>query len=185
MYRWESKQCILRSVYSISHVTAVTPYTSLGATDRGQLIASRFFPKKLNNAQRSYSTYDRELLAIYEAIKHFRHSLEGRIFVVQTDHKPLVYAFRQRAEKASPRQLRHLDFIGQFTTEIEHISGEDNVVADTLSRIEKVCTPTVIKPEELAEKQERRDPQLRGVRAANTTGLKLKKLTPSHAETAV
>ncbi|KAJ3617652.1 hypothetical protein MTP99_006752 [Tenebrio molitor] len=93
---------------------------------------------------------------------------------------------RERGKQASPRQLRHLDFIGQFTTEIEHISGEDNGVADTLSRIDEVCTPTIIEPEELAEKQERRDPQLRDVLAANTTGLKLKKLTtPSHAETAV
>ena len=37
-------------------------------------------------AQQKYSAYDRELLAIYTAIKHFRHALEGRNFVIYTDH---------------------------------------------------------------------------------------------------
>jgi hypothetical protein len=32
-----------------------------------------FFSKKMSGAQQKYSAYDRELLAIYEAVKHFRH----------------------------------------------------------------------------------------------------------------
>lgn len=43
--------------------------------------------------------------------------------------------FRSKIRKASPRQLRHLDFIGQFTTDLRHIAGDENIVADTLSRI--------------------------------------------------
>jgi hypothetical protein len=104
--------------------------------------------------------------------------------VVQTDHKPLIYAFHQRSDKASPRQLRHLDFIGPFTTAIEYISGENNVVADTLSRIDEVYTPSIIEPDELVEQQES-DPQLKELLSTNTTGLKLKRITPSHTETAV
>jgi hypothetical protein len=45
-----------------------------------------FFSKKLNPAQQKYSAYDRELLAVYEAMKHFRHMLEARHFIF-TDHK--------------------------------------------------------------------------------------------------
>ena len=97
-----------------------------------------FFSKKLDNTQKNYSTYDRELLGIYLAVKHFRYMLEGRQFLIRTDHKPLVYAFQQKLDKASPRQIRQLDFIAQFSTNIEHISGKDNVVADPLSRIEAV-----------------------------------------------
>jgi hypothetical protein len=37
-----------------------------------------FFSKKFNPAQQKYSSYDRELLAIYDAVKHFRQMLEGR-----------------------------------------------------------------------------------------------------------
>ncbi|GBP76783.1 Transposon Tf2-6 polyprotein [Eumeta japonica] len=64
--------------------------------------------------------------------------LEARDFVIYTDHKPLCHAFKTRKDKCSPRQYRHLDFISQFSTDIRHISGRDNVVADTLSRIEQL-----------------------------------------------
>jgi cleavage and polyadenylation specificity factor subunit 1 len=43
----------------------------------------------LNTAQQKYSAYDRELLAIYEAVKHFRHMLEAREFIVFTSLKYL------------------------------------------------------------------------------------------------
>lgn len=49
-----------------------------------------FFSKKFTEAQKKYSTYDRELAAIYQAVKYFRHQIEGRIFYILTDHKPLV-----------------------------------------------------------------------------------------------
>jgi len=54
-----------------------------------------FLNKKLNQAQRKYSPYDRELLTIYTVIKHFRHMLEGRQFAVYTNHKPLIYVFNK------------------------------------------------------------------------------------------
>ncbi|XP_032689768.1 uncharacterized protein LOC116853023 [Odontomachus brunneus] len=97
-----------------------------------------FFSKKLNPAQTKYSPYDRELLAIYVAVKYYRHMLEGRIFTIYTDHKPIVYAFQQNPLHSSPRQVRHLAYIGQFSTDIRHISGKENVVADTLSRVESI-----------------------------------------------
>ncbi|CAK1579001.1 unnamed protein product [Parnassius mnemosyne] len=100
-----------------------------------------FFSKKLKPAQQKYSPYDRELLAIYESVKYFRHMLEARHFTVFTDHKPICYAFHIRKDKCSPRQYRHLDFISQFTTDIQHISGKDNIVADTLSRVEELAQP--------------------------------------------
>lgn len=100
-----------------------------------------FFSKKFNPSQQKWSIYDRELYAIYEAIKYFRPMLEARHFTIFTDHKPITYAFFQRNDKCSPRQFRHLDFISQFTTDIRHVSGKDNVVADSLSRIDSVSTP--------------------------------------------
>jgi cleavage and polyadenylation specificity factor subunit 1 len=110
-----------------------------------------FFSKKMSPAQQKYSAYDRELLAIYEAVKYFRHMVEARHFVIFTDHKPLTYAFGQKHDKCSPRQFNHLDFISQFTTDIRHISGQHNVVADALSRVEVVCA--IVSPETLAEAQ--------------------------------
>ena len=74
-----------------------------------------YFPRKLHPAETKYSTFDRELLAIYLANKHFRHFLESRIFYLITDHKPLTFVFSTQTKQHSPRQIRHLDFISQFT----------------------------------------------------------------------
>lgn len=106
--------------------------------NNGKLEPLGFFSKKLTNAETKYSTYDRELLAIYRSIRYFKHMLEARQFTVLTDHKPICYAFQQNSDKASPRQLRHLDFIGQFTTDIQHVKGIENVVPDFLSRIHTI-----------------------------------------------
>jgi hypothetical protein len=54
-----------------------------------------FFSKKLDVTQEKYSAFDRELLACYLGIRHFRHLLEGRHFVLYTDHKPLTYALHR------------------------------------------------------------------------------------------
>lgn len=93
-----------------------------------------FFSKKLNKAHRNYSTYDRELLATYEAIKHTRDFTQGRQLIVRTDHKPLSFAFQQKLDKASPRQIRQLDFISQVTTDIVYFRGQENIATDALSR---------------------------------------------------
>ena len=132
-----------------------------------------FFSRKLSPSQQKYSPYDRELLAIYEAIKYFRHMLEARHFDIYTDHKPLIYAFETRRDKCSPRQYRYLDFISQFTTSIHHISGRDNVVADALSRIEEITTPFDF---EALTRTQRTDSELQQLLRDGST-LNLQKLT--------
>nr|VZI05960.1 unnamed protein product [Spirometra erinaceieuropaei] len=86
------------------------------------------------SSETRYSTFGRELLAIYLAVKHFRHFLERRDFTVFTDHKPLTFALRSHSDKYNPREIAHLDYISQFTTDIRHIDGTKNEVADMLSR---------------------------------------------------
>lgn len=77
---------------------------------------------------------------MFQGVRHFRYMLEGRSCHIVTDHMPLTFAFKQRMEKAAPRQARQLDFVSQFTTDIRHIAGEANITADLLSRIETVTT---------------------------------------------
>lgn len=43
--------------------------------------------KKNDMSQKKYSHYDRELLAIYEGIRHFKYMIEAQIFAVYTDHR--------------------------------------------------------------------------------------------------
>ena len=93
-----------------------------------------FFSKQLRNAEQKWSAFDRELLALHLSIRHFRYFVEGRDFVAFTDHKPLTFAFSKVSEPWSPRQQRQLACISEYTTDVRHISGRDNYVADALSR---------------------------------------------------
>jgi cleavage and polyadenylation specificity factor subunit 1 len=93
-----------------------------------------FFSRKLSAAEKNYSTFDRELLAAHAAVKHFRFFLEGREFILFTDHKPLVAAMKRVSPPTSARQQRQLAFLSEFAARFQHTAGTDNVVADTLSR---------------------------------------------------
>ena len=93
-----------------------------------------YFSKKLQPSETKYSAFDRELLALYLGIKHFRIFLEGRQFTAFTDHKPLTFCMSKSSDTWTSRQQRHLSYISEFTTDIQHIQGKDNFVADSLSR---------------------------------------------------
>ncbi|GFT56041.1 retrovirus-related Pol polyprotein from transposon 17.6 [Trichonephila clavipes] len=141
------------------------------------------FSRKLTSSEKSYSAYDRELLAIYSTIRHFRYMLEARDFTVFTDHKPLTYAFRQKSDKYSPRQIRQLDFISQFTTNIVHIPGSDNIAADVLSRVSAITFPSQIDYDCIAETQQT-DQELHTLIASGTS-LELKKVTFPNSSTEI
>ncbi|UYV61625.1 K02A2.6-like [Cordylochernes scorpioides] len=93
------------------------------------------------------------------------HLLEAREFTILTDHRPLIYAFKQKNEKASPRQLRHLQYISQFSNDIKYIKGTDNIVADALSRVDAITT---IDYEEIA-KEQTGDSELQNLISKNTS----------------
>jgi hypothetical protein len=93
-----------------------------------------FFSAKLSPAEKKYSAFDRELLAAYLAVRHFRFLLEAKEFFILTDHKPLTYALHRVSEPWSARQQRHLSYLAEFTADVRHVAGKDNVVADALSR---------------------------------------------------
>lgn len=101
---------------------------------RGRWCPLAFFSRRLQPAEKKYSAFDKELLALHAAVRHFRYFLEGRVFTAYTDHKPLTQAMSKASEPWSARQQRHLAYISEFTTDVRHIAGRDNPVADALSR---------------------------------------------------
>lgn len=98
-----------------------------------------FYSEKFSDSQKSYSTFGRELTAMKMAVKYFRYFLEGRQFVIFTDHKPLTYAMTTNSSSRLPHEERYLKYISQFTTDIRHINGSENTVADALSRVDALA----------------------------------------------
>ena len=99
----------------------------------GHLQPLGFFSQRTTSAESHYSAYDLELLAVYSTILKFRHVLEGRKFAIYTDQKPLTSAFFKARDPVSNRQRQQLSFISEFATDIAHVPGLENAVADALS----------------------------------------------------
>ena len=120
----------------------------------GTSVPLTFFSQKLRPPELKYSTFDRELLALYLSIRHFRYFLEGRQFTVFTDHKPLTHCMSKVSDPWSNRQQRQLSYISEFTTDIQHVKGDNNTVADALSRATVSDVSLGINFQEMAKDQQ-------------------------------
>lgn len=116
------------------------PQSEIGAVlqqlSNGTWHPTAFFSMKLKPTECRNSTLGHELLAVYSSVRNFRHFLEGAEFFILTDHTPLTYALRSMRSDGgthTARELQQLAYISEFTTDIRHIKGRDNVIADALS----------------------------------------------------
>ncbi|GJR26974.1 putative nucleotidyltransferase, ribonuclease H [Tanacetum coccineum] len=106
--------------------------TCIGAvpSQSGRPVA--YFSAKLSSAKLRFTTYDIGFYAIVQGIKHWRHYLFQREFVLYTDHDSLKHLGSQ--DKISPRHASWISNLQQFTFVIKHKAGVSNHVADALSR---------------------------------------------------
>lgn len=91
-----------------------------------------FFSEKLSGPTGRYSTYDVEFYAIVRAVRHWRHYLFHREFVLYSDHETLRHLATQ--DNLSARHASWTAYLQQFTFVLKHRSGTSNRVADALSR---------------------------------------------------
>ena len=89
--------------------------------------------KTLNEAQRNYTTTEKELLAVVFALDKFRAYLVGSSIVVFTDHSALKYLLTKQDAKA--RLIRWILLLQEFNLQIWDKKRVENVVADHLSRL--------------------------------------------------
>ena len=120
--------------YSLSFQVEVVTDASLYGTgavllQQGRPIA--FTSKKFSGAETRYTTGEQELLAVLHALKEWRCYLEGRPFMLKTDHKPLT--FLQGVPTLNRRQARWMEYLARFNFDWEYLSGKLNI-ADALSR---------------------------------------------------
>jgi hypothetical protein len=71
-----------------------------------------FYSGKLNDAKRRYSIYDLELYAVVQTLKHWRHYLIHREFVMFSDHDSLRHLNSQK--KINAHHARWIDFLQQY-----------------------------------------------------------------------
>ncbi len=89
-----------------------------------------YYSKKLNNAQKNYSTMDKELLSIVMTLKEFRSMLLGAVINIHTYHKNIL-----GIGDSSQRRLQWISYVDEYAPTLHYIKGPQNVIANTFSRM--------------------------------------------------
>jgi len=105
--------------------------------------------RKLRDAERLYSTYDKEMIAIMHVLPKFRQYLVGGKFVVRNDHNNLKYFLEQK--DLNERQQKWESKIQANDFDIEYVKGKKNVVVNALFRRPTLCSMTEISAHLLVE----------------------------------
>ena len=99
--------------------------------ENGKQYPVAFISKNLSGSQLNWSTPEKEAFGIFYAIQKLEHLLRDVHFILKTDHKNLTYINFGNSAKIMRWKL----MIQEYDFDIEHVAGEDNVVADAFSRL--------------------------------------------------
>ncbi|GJX45430.1 putative reverse transcriptase domain-containing protein [Tanacetum coccineum] len=108
----------------------------LGAVLMQRMRVMAYASRQLKIHEKNYTTHDLELGAVVFALKIWRHYLYGTKCVVFTDHKSLQHILDQK--DLNMRQRRWIELLSDYDCEIRYHPGKANVVADALSRKERI-----------------------------------------------
>ncbi|MCP4344094.1 MAG: hypothetical protein GY795_01035, partial [Desulfobacterales bacterium] len=124
------------------HLTTDASLVGLGAVlsienAEGKLRPVCFASKIMTDAERNYSTPEQEALAAVWAMEKFNKYLFGQKFTLHSDQSSLQQLMKSYRSKAvtSRRIQRWVDRLQHYDYEVKYIKGQDNVVADFLSRV--------------------------------------------------
>lgn len=156
---YEEKECFinLKNILSSNDILTYPDFTkffiittdasnfAIGAVlSQGELGRDRpihFASRTLNRAEENYSATEKEMLAIFWALKVFRNYIYGQHVKIVTDHQPLTFSLSPRNINAKLKNWK--SYLEEHDHEVLHKPGRSNVVADALSRIQiHSLTPT-------------------------------------------
>jgi hypothetical protein len=105
----------------------------------GVHIPVAFASVAFNDVQCRWSTYEQEAFAVYFSITKFEHHLKGAHFTVETDHRNLKFI----SSSTTPKVVRWRMVLAEYDFDIQHLPGDDNLVADALSRVPLRTDPII------------------------------------------
>ncbi|CAA9317827.1 hypothetical protein AVDCRST_MAG94-1309 [uncultured Leptolyngbya sp.] len=92
-----------------------------------------YYSRKMSPAEQNYDIHDKELLAIVNALEHWRVYAESSSdLTIYTDHKNLTTF--TTTKKLNRRQVRWAETLGEYKFKILYTPGKENGRADALSR---------------------------------------------------
>ena len=86
----------------------------------------------MTKSERNYCVTRKELLAVVEFVRQFRHYLLGPKFCIRTDHAPLHSVLKTKETEA--QLARWIEFLSPFEYEIEYREGQRHHNADAMSQ---------------------------------------------------
>lgn len=108
----------------------------LGQREGKNLNVIHYASRLLDGEQQNFGTTEKEMLAIVFACDKFRSYIVGSKVIVHTDHRALKYLLTKK--DAKPRLIRWVLLLQDLDLQIVDRKGEDNPVADHLSRMEGI-----------------------------------------------
>ena len=106
----------------------------LSQVQRGQERVIAYGARKLNTAEKNYSSHKGELLAVIFFLRHWKYYLQPKKFILRTDHEALKWI--RSIEEPKGMILRWLETLSNYDFEIQFRPGRQHGNADALSRLD-------------------------------------------------
>jgi len=127
---WDPESLMILETDASDHALAAI----LSTRSNGEICPIAFHSRAFSAAEINYDVHNKELLAIVESFKKWRHYLEGVATPVEvyTDHRNLTYF--SETKTLSRRLARWSEFLSQFNLSIKFWLGRLGKKPDALTR---------------------------------------------------